>query len=504
MINPPKHWSLILLGFLFILTHLLFLTRLPIFNDESIYLDWGWRSLHAPGLAFYSLADAKPPLAIWYYGLTYTFGPHNPLFTGRLLAVLASLATLVGLFKLAQTFKPKPFPLVTGIIFLITPLLVFYDRQILLEAPLCALFVWILVAVNKLRQNRSTANLGLLTLFFTLALLIKFSALILLISLCLGSLVIYFHRRSRPNLEFLAFIVTAALASCLLLLPLLSQTPLRQSLSSLNRYAHIGLSVSSLVSNALTFFAISFFHLTLPLCLLFLLGLSLAVRHSQFRFITLVLLINFVLLLFTANTLTPRYTEPFLIFSPLFIALALQSLISNQHVRLILIPALLTLPLFLTLVQNAFPDRLFSFYSRFTSVSLASEYVTDWTSGYGLPQVVAYLQNQSRQNPLIVAVRLDAGNPESAMHAFFVADQNIQVTYLDASNLPPDFASYGCLKTTAPLYFVSRDGNLAGLDPFFDPIATFPKPFGSYFIGLSLAHSRCGQKPLELNLTRQN
>ena len=45
-------WLQGLLG-VYVLFRLSNLTLLPIFNDEAIYLDWGWRETHSAGNLYY-------------------------------------------------------------------------------------------------------------------------------------------------------------------------------------------------------------------------------------------------------------------------------------------------------------------------------------------------------------------------------------------------------------------------------------------------------------------
>ena len=56
-----KNKFLTLLTIFYFVFRLVNLTKLPIFNDEAIYLDWGWRETHRAGFLYYSLYDAKQP-----------------------------------------------------------------------------------------------------------------------------------------------------------------------------------------------------------------------------------------------------------------------------------------------------------------------------------------------------------------------------------------------------------------------------------------------------------
>ena len=68
-----RHPYLLLLAVFYFSLRLYNLTILPIFNDESIYLNWGWQETHIAGMAYYSLFDAKPPFLMDNFGFGIIF-----------------------------------------------------------------------------------------------------------------------------------------------------------------------------------------------------------------------------------------------------------------------------------------------------------------------------------------------------------------------------------------------------------------------------------------------
>jgi 4-amino-4-deoxy-L-arabinose transferase-like glycosyltransferase len=117
------------------------LTLLPIFNDESIYLDWGIRSTTKPGMLYYSVNDGKPPLMIWFFGIFVHF-INDPLFAGRFVSILFGVITLVGIFFLSRFLFGKRTAYVTSLLYIVTPLIFFYNRQSLMESGVAASGVW--------------------------------------------------------------------------------------------------------------------------------------------------------------------------------------------------------------------------------------------------------------------------------------------------------------------------------------------------------------------------
>src|SRR3989344_4355335 len=136
-----KNSVLMILSISYFLFRLVNLTKLPIFNDEAIYLDWGWRETHVPGYLYYSLYDAKQPLLMWLFGISQTIFP-DPLFAGRLVLVIFGFLTLAGIYKISKKYFDKKTAIIACILYILVPIFVFYDRQVLMESAIGAIGIW--------------------------------------------------------------------------------------------------------------------------------------------------------------------------------------------------------------------------------------------------------------------------------------------------------------------------------------------------------------------------
>ena len=123
-----KYRYLLLIFFFYLIFNSLFLTRLPIFNDEAIYLDWGWTAAHWPGYLYQSMTDGKQPLMLWFFGIASNFSS-DPLLSGRFISVLFGGFSLIGLYLIAKTLFNEKVGYFSAIIFALTPIFVFYNRQ---------------------------------------------------------------------------------------------------------------------------------------------------------------------------------------------------------------------------------------------------------------------------------------------------------------------------------------------------------------------------------------
>ncbi|MEK7070452.1 MAG: glycosyltransferase family 39 protein [Patescibacteria group bacterium] len=128
----------------FFTTRLINLTTFPIFTDEGIYINWAKIAWKDASWRFISLTDGRQPLQTWGTIPFLKFFPDNPLLAGRLFAVFSGLATLLGIVFLTYYLFGKRASLIAGILYVLTPFFIFYDRLALVDSMVNAGFVWIL------------------------------------------------------------------------------------------------------------------------------------------------------------------------------------------------------------------------------------------------------------------------------------------------------------------------------------------------------------------------
>lgn len=131
------------------------LTLLPVFDDEAIYIRWSQVMRVEPTLRFLPLSDGKQPLFMWVtMPFLKVFG--DPLFAARFVSVLTGVGTLVGVIVLAYLlFKSKRAALVAGVLYALSPFMVFFDRLALADSMLAMFGVWFLIfALQTARKLR--------------------------------------------------------------------------------------------------------------------------------------------------------------------------------------------------------------------------------------------------------------------------------------------------------------------------------------------------------------
>ena len=85
----------------------------------------------------------------------------------------------------------------------------------------------------------------------------------------------------------------------------------------------------------------------------------------------------------------------------------------------------------------------------------------------------------------MAGVRLDSGNPESAIFAYYGPGKNsrIEAIYFDSNIVEiPEDLNY--INSPKPIYFVSRGGNLAGMDKYLKEEKRYYNPTNSDYVGI--------------------
>ncbi len=467
--------SLVTLSILYLFSRLINLTKLPIFNDEAIYLDWGWKSLHTSAGLFYSLYDAKPPFLIWIFGI-FESVINSPLFVGRLVSVTAGLLTLIGIYKVAKSLEGSRVALLASVLYIVIPLFAFFDRQALMESSVTAAGVWSFYFLLKILENKRDKYIIYLGLTLGIGIFIKLQALVFLFPVFF---ILMYHKLFKQ-------VVFSLVTTLVVLSPLLFQKIFWSSFSSNSRFMLsipeiLSFPFSLWINNVSTTASVSFFHLTPVIFMLAIYGTYLFLKRKKAT-LPVFFLVNIILVLFLGRSLNPRYLSAFLVSIPIFCSYAILN-IKKPFAFLVGVIAVLPAAAFTTLLFFS-PITYFNFLDKMTVTSQKDSYMNDWTSGYGMPETVNHLESLSKDKQIVVGVRLDAGNPESAIFTYFNGSKNVMVTYLDPRILNPDLLKLTCLPSNIPVYFVARDGILNGLDKFFQEDVRFGKPEGQHYVSI--------------------
>lgn len=501
-------FSIFLFFLTFFFTRFYDLLALAPFNDEAIYVDWAYRAVNIPNMAFYSLYDAKQPLLLWLFGWSQNFFSDR-LFASRAVSILFGAITSIFLYlisnelygrkdevlkngknvNLKQELEIKHF--IAPTVYLITPIFLFFDRQALMESSLytCALavFYFFLRIKNNSGMDKSKFHIFLFALSLAVFYWIKSTAIIFYLSLSISFLLItYFFDRSKIKQikasSLLQKLLISLFIAFLFLLPLLSQNLFWQTLDTNQRFA---LQLTEILNfpfeiwwhNIKTTFIVSNIYFN-PLILFFIFVLITnfkKITNDQKLFFTYNFFVILLAIIFTRH-LNVRYLMPLFFGFPILIMHVVETINKTWWLRLIILLTFLPSIYFSTLlIYNH--QNYFNQLSKITNFSQKHEYLENWTAGQAAREAVEFIKNEYLENminnkPLLIGVRTDAGNPENTVFYSFAGNKNVVVNYFD-TNVLPEIAKYDCLKTNYQIIFVSRDNHFGGTEKFWQEEARF-------------------------------
>lgn len=493
-----------LTGFYFLI-RLINLTKFPIFNDEAIYLDWGWRETHVPGYLYYSLYDAKQPFLMWIFGIMQQLLP-DPLFAGRIVSVFTGFITFLGVYKISNKLFDTKAALLSSLTYTLIPLFSFYDRQALMESSISAVGIWagyFLLNISEKKYYKYAVFLGLI---LGIGFFIKSSAFVFLISFLFS--VIYLIKSSLKKLKifeiaFLTLFVFFCTVLLLIINPQFWSTLHTNTRFTLTLAEFFSLPINIWISSFFTNLKISFFYLTPLLFIASIIGsVYIFNKTSTHKLFLLYFFTSLLIATLSVKGGSDRYVISFLPFLAICSAYFLTEMFNkNKFNGYFMGAVLLTIPLLLTLYQIVnFPGYILTM-GKVSGYS-HSTYLNGFTSGYGVNEAVNYFKNLSKKEEFVIGIAQNSGNPESAFQAYFNKNKNAKVVYMDSKLFEVDVNNYDCMSTGRKTYFVSRDNQQAGLEKFFTKIKEIKNPYGSNWISIYTLKKNCKGKTLEVAIKK--
>lgn len=442
------------------------LTLQPIFADEAIYIRWAQVMQAEPTLRFLPLSDGKTPLFMWSLIPLFKL-IEDPLLAGRLLSVFSGFFTLIGAIFLGWKFFNKKIGLFSGLLVVITPMLVFFDRMALVDSMLAAFFIWSLIFSMLLVKYLRLDLAILLGYFLGGGLLTKSPGFFSILTLPVTILLFNFSSKKRQGRILKLFgLWVVAIATALMIYNILRLGPGFDNLNSRNQdYTFSPAEV--LLEHPLDPLIPHFNDLvdwlpkmiTLPILILILCGIASSVyKRNKEAGVLLAWSITplFIEMLFL-KTFTARYI--LFVFPPLLVVAAwgftsIFDLVKYKFWIKFLVFLILTLPFALIFNYHLLTDP--------TKANLPKEerqgYLIDWTAGYGLKEIALYLSDYAKTSgkKVIVGTEGSFGTLQEGLQIYL--DKNRQVVIIGGTGVISD-QLYNSAKENPTFYLANRNKN---------------------------------------------
>lgn len=413
------------MGVLYLLSHLVNLTLLPVFADEAIYIRWSQLIIDDwSRYLLFPLNDGKTPLFVWTL-VPFQYLLNDPLKAGRLLSVLVGLVQLGVMANIAKSLGGKSRAVVLSVLLTaFSPFWYLHHRLALMEGMLV---LWLSLAfwgVLKIQAQKSfTLKLASLKwpiltgLFFGLAMLTKLPAIIFAPILLLPLLVL--PQTTKKSNKLAAVLATSGsiflglvIFTALKLHPAFGQLFARGEdfLYPAQQVLTEGLWRNTVI-NFPTYGGYFVRYLSLPVILLNFGGLF-SKRRKRVHHLLIYSAILFALPIgLLGKVVYARYLLPSAIFLTLGAALAVEEFMldwinKEKLLRVKLLNSVLLISLLLVIVQNSFEFVVYSLVNpNFTPFveSDAQQYLLKWSSGHGVKESVSLIQKMAKTKRVAVA-----------------------------------------------------------------------------------------------------
>lgn len=486
------HKNIILVSIFYFILHLTNLTLLPTFNDESIYIDWAWAHTHLPGALYDAQLDAKQPLMIWIFGFFQNFFP-DPLYAGRFVSVLFGFLTLLGIYTLSKKVLNHNVAVIASLIYAITPLFVFYNRQALLEAGTACIGIWAAITLINVIKTPTVKNSILLGTVLGFGFFIKSTSLLFVVA-ATAVFCLYIWKKRQVALfkaygiAFLSFVCVNFLV---FLNPVFWEKFHTNSRYSFTLSEMLAMPITSWMNSTRGFIEIAFFFITPFVFLASIIGMYLFYKKKiKYNIIFIVFFVVALSLeIFSVKSQGQRYLVsllPFLIIpaSYCFFLMLKQAFWKKSLVFLSCI-----IPFFMTLFLIVNPEDYIRQISKFTMYA-DTGYIQGQTSGHGIKEALQYMKDDSQGKPAMVLFAFNIGNPESAIDVYAQKSPNLAPMHVD-SQMFQGINEIQCFTSQYPVYFITRNDQQVGMDRFFTLKKKFPNPDPTYSVRIYTLKKDC-------------
>lgn len=474
-----------------------FALSLPIFNDESIYLHWGKIFQFHPNEMFFATElDGKPPGTTIFFGIL-TLLPFDPLYTVRFTNILFSFTTLLLLASILKRYFSKKYATLFIFLYAVNPFLVLFDT-LALQEPSLTLLSTLLLSLTLSMMRAPTLLTGIMIgLTAGIGSWIKPNIMIFLPGLLTG-LFLAWRTLSTQRKNIIPALFGAIVSFLVIFLPLrchplFTMIERKTAERAFSFFEILTLPFGTWISHTVSTFAWFIGYGTIPVILLSLFGIVTSFQMKKYRFFILWFILPILATLLTAKMLTARY----IVYGvPILILFSTLGIMKLTRFRSCITICSVGISLVASILLALFPlsySRFLSFLPR--TQSDFAQYVSGWTSGYGIKEALLFLEKKAAASPIVITVRLDSGNPEDAMYLYGERIKNAIVG--PENEIPSVLQQMNLKKTFFPIYFVSRGDQHGLFSSCLTKQATFEKPLDPEYIGVYEIDRACAKNLIE-------
>lgn len=435
-----KNISLIVLigVVVYLLTHLIGLTKLPVFADEAIYIRWAQLIMDdAPRYLFFPLNDGKTPLFIWQI-IPALMVFKDPLFAARLVSVIGGLLEVVAMVWLVKELKGgTKAQLFVAFLVMVLPYWFFHHRMALMDGWLT---LWLTLATVALLRAIKTENIWMAVvagICFGASLLTKVPAVLAVPSMLLLSLTVIDSKKKCIKGGIYAAValgIGVGMFGALKISPVFSQIFARGS-DFLFTTADVERGIWFTTVHNIPSYVMDFWWYATPASVaLFVASFFFKKQRKTFILLALSFLAFTLPIALMGKVVYPRYLLPGMIFLTAQIALCAELMVVHKKRTIKWLGVSLLAVALLTSVRFDYALAFSPDTTPFVSAD-TTQYLTEWSSGHGIYQIDQMLIEQSANQKIAVATEGYFGTlPDGLL--MYLHNQNVSNISVDGAGVP--------------------------------------------------------------------
>lgn len=432
-----NRWWVLVAGILiisYLITRLSYLTSIPIFTDEAIYIRWSQIGSRDANWRLISLTDGKQPLFTWITMVLFRLlHDIDPLLIGRLVSVIAGIGTAFGLWILSFTlFHKKEISFLSVFLYIINPFPLMYDRLALYDSLSACFYVWnMYIAVLLVRKIRT--DIAFILGFFLAGGMLNKTSGFLSLYLLPVTLIFFDWKNSKRKIRLMQWIglvilatgVSQSLYSVLRLSPLFHMIGAKDVVFVYSFSEWLTHPFRFVQGNLLGLFDWLIGYITQPIFISALLSFVFYLNQKKEKlFLISYWILPFIALGFFGKVLYPRYI--LFMAMPLFILCSVSLFwLLSQYGKKIIGGVIFSLIIFQS-IWTSYTIITRPLYARIPDAD-RGQIIDDWPAGGGIQEVVSILKNESQSKKIAIYTDGTFGLLPFAIELYLVDNSNIAI-----------------------------------------------------------------------------
>jgi 4-amino-4-deoxy-L-arabinose transferase-like glycosyltransferase len=471
-----------LLFIVFLILRIVFIVMFPPFTDESSFVRWGQLMVHNPEFRFASLTYVgRQPLAFWLFGIGAIL-MHQPILGARLMVLLVNIPVFFITYIWVKRLYTEKISLIALFLLTMCPLFILIQSLALMDGLLFAIAGIIIWLIFDNPGRVPLYRVVLIGILIGTGLWIKTTSLFLL---GLGMLTLIIRSKGHMSRQTFIYISLLILIPLLMMLPLLARPDSAIFLKEPSYFVVGKNGLSGLPLNVwarnIYFTGISLlFYLGIPASLM-----ALFVPKTFWNTTSVTLLLWFILPAFSMILLADNFRFRYFGYTSVVLLPLVSAGILSVTEKFKMKWISLLAGVLVTLYGIVFVWKPVYIFSLFPKTSGERDYAFSWPSGYGIPELIRYIDTQLlRGRYLFIAVPDSPGNPSDNLLAVYYFHPYVRILFATLTSAT-EFRKLQVLTSQVPVYLATRDSLITeSVRPFLTPVITFPKPANEDYIGL--------------------